>query len=110
MDDPLLTDRGLLWVAGIHEADDLEELMGPHSERLTPNDALQMVPALREDWLSGAILEKDAADIDVAALHQSFVRKARKNGATHRGRGWRDRHRIELIWLDGHHHRRLTRL
>ena len=81
VDAPLLTDRGLLWIAGQHAFEDLEHLMGPHSEPLSPAEAVGMVPALSQEWLSGAILEKDAADIDVAALHQSFVRRARSNGA-----------------------------
>ena len=81
VDGPLLSNRGLLWVANTENRDDLDDLMGPGTRRLESADAIELVPSLRKHWLGGAVFEEDASDIDVAALHQSFVRRARKNGA-----------------------------
>jgi D-arginine dehydrogenase len=55
---------------------------------------------MRPDWVAGGLHETDALDIDVAGLHQAFVRIARRHGAdlrpsapvtglTRRGSGWR---------------------
>lgn len=81
---PLLTPRGVLNVAdeeGLarHEA----MLEGSHGmEILTREQALAMVPALRPEKLAAAAYERDAQDIDVSALHEGWLRKARANGAT----------------------------
>jgi D-arginine dehydrogenase len=40
-----------------------------------------LVPALRPDYLAGAIWEPDALDLDVASTHQAFVRGMRRAGA-----------------------------
>lgn len=40
-----------------------------------------MVPVMRSDWTAGGIDEPDAMDIDVASLHQAYVRIARSHGA-----------------------------
>ncbi len=39
-----------------------------------------MVPALRPEYLAGAAIEEDAFDMDVAAIHQGFLRMLRANG------------------------------
>jgi D-arginine dehydrogenase len=39
-----------------------------------------MVPALRPGYLGGAALEEDAFDMDVAAIHQGFLRMLRSRG------------------------------
>ncbi len=39
-----------------------------------------MVPVLRPERLKAAAYEHDAQDIDVAALHQGFQRKAQQAG------------------------------
>ena len=81
---PLLTPRGVLNVAdeeGLarHEA----MLEGSHGmEILTREQALAMVPALRPEKLAAAAYERDAQDMDVSALHEGWLRKARANGAT----------------------------
>jgi D-arginine dehydrogenase len=49
-------------------------------ERLDARAALELVPVLRPDQLIGGVLEKDAADIDVDALLQGFLRGTRANG------------------------------
>jgi D-arginine dehydrogenase len=39
-----------------------------------------LVPALRPGYLAGAALEEDAFDMDVAAIHQGFLRMLRSRG------------------------------
>jgi len=81
---PLLTQRGVLNIAdedGLarHEA----MLVGSHGiEILTREQALALVPALRPEKIAAAAFERDAQDIDVAALHEGWLRKARSAGAT----------------------------
>ena len=80
---PLLTPRGILFVSdadglGAHEAliasaDGLEQI--------TPDAATAMVPLLRRDWIHAAAYEAEAMDIDVAALHQGWLKQARAAGA-----------------------------
>lgn len=82
--EPLLKPRGLLYVAGEEGlARHAELLAGAEGMReLSPDEALRMVPALKRGWLKAAAYEPDAQDIDVAALHQGFLRKAKSGGAT----------------------------
>jgi D-arginine dehydrogenase len=42
----------------------------------------ELLPLFKPDYLGGAVLEPGSADIDVAALHQGYLRQARRNGAT----------------------------
>ena len=80
---PLLTPRGVLNIAdeeGLarHEA----TLDGSHGMQvLTRAEALAMVPALRPEKIFAASFERDAQDIDVSALHEGWLRRARANGA-----------------------------
>lgn len=50
-------------------------------ERLDAQAALELLPVLRPGQVIGGVLEKDAADIDVDALLQGFLRGTRKNGS-----------------------------
>jgi len=43
-------------------------------------EARAMVPAIRPDYPIGAVIERDAFDIDVAALHQGFLRIVKAHG------------------------------
>jgi D-arginine dehydrogenase len=86
-DGPLLSDRGLLWIADANQAPLLDAVVeeatipGHEIHHLEPADALQMVPALRPEKVGRAMFEPTARDIDVALLHQAYVRIARRNGA-----------------------------
>ena len=53
---------------------------GAEMLRLDPTEAIALCPILRPEYVAGALLEADAADIDVAALHQAFVRGIRMHG------------------------------
>jgi D-arginine dehydrogenase len=86
-DVPLLSPRGALYVAAPGEAAALAALeaelraTGTAIERLDSAEALQRVPCLRAERVIGALFEPDAMDIDVHALHQGFLRGARRAGA-----------------------------
>jgi D-arginine dehydrogenase len=78
-DNPLLSPRPVIWVAGHGSLEKLPD-QGGH-KRLTPAEVVALVPVMRLDWLEGGLYEPSGADIDVAGLHQAFVRIARRNGA-----------------------------
>lgn len=87
VDSPLLSDRAVMWVADRDGLEDLEakaamgRANGAENELLQPSRAIELMPALRPDWVAGALFEPSGADIDVAALHQAFVRVARSHDA-----------------------------
>ena len=86
-DFPFLSRRGGMLVGGIQHREALEDWeadarrTGTPVERLEPREARRICPALREDLLAWAVWEPDAADMDVASIHQAFVRGARRRGA-----------------------------
>ncbi len=105
-DAPLLSDRGALWVARPDQLGALNQIAddgmrsGAGSEALTPEEVLRLAPVMKQDLLGGGLYEPSAADIDVAGLHQAFVRILRKHDGSIRtgspvvgmettGAGWR---------------------
>jgi len=87
VDAPLLSDRGLLWISDETRLDRLHRIaaegdaLGAGSVLVDSDEILRLVPKLRPDRIAGGLYEPNALDIDVAALHQAFVRIARKAGA-----------------------------
>lgn len=85
---PLISPRGALMVATAGQLDALEahwqvlQALSPQAQRLTAQEALALVPALRGDVVVGAALEPDAADMDVHAIHQGFLKGLRRQGGT----------------------------
>ncbi|HET8744703.1 MAG TPA: FAD-binding oxidoreductase, partial [Ramlibacter sp.] len=85
---PLLTPRGCLFVAApgqealLQAHWELLHAMTPQARRLTSQQALELVPALRRECVIGAVLEPEAADMDVHAIHQGFLRATRRAGGT----------------------------
>jgi D-arginine dehydrogenase len=83
-DYPLLTPRGCLNIA---RADQLDALAAATAEAggaavpLGRDAVLNLVPALRPDYVSAGLLEPSAMDADVAGLHQGFLKGARARGA-----------------------------
>jgi D-arginine dehydrogenase len=51
-------------------------------QRLGPEGIAKLMPQLRPEWSQTAIWEPGCADIDVAGLHQAYLRSARRAGAT----------------------------
>lgn len=84
---PLLSPRGVLYVAWQGQEEALEALWaqlsssGSPVERVDAAAALARLPVLRAEGLLGGIAEPDAMDIDVHALHQGYLRGARRRGA-----------------------------
>jgi D-arginine dehydrogenase len=84
---PLLRRRGVLHVGGDAERQAVEALHehlsteGGAVRRLRAGALLEQVPVLRPAVLTEAVLDDAAADMDVDALHQGFLRGARANGA-----------------------------
>jgi D-arginine dehydrogenase len=79
---PLLTPRPLLWIAAVDDGPALDRMVAeqPGLQVLTPAEARKICPVVRDGYLAGAALEPDAQDIDVAALHQVYVRRAQQAG------------------------------
>ena len=84
---PILTARGaLMFAAPEHKAllDETWAELSQQDSRIRLLDAAaarELVPVLRPDAAMGAILEPDAMDIDVHALHQAYLRLGRRHGA-----------------------------
>ncbi len=86
VDFPLLEPRDVLTVATADQDESTDRML---AEGLATNPAIREIsvaearthfPALRDGWASRAILEPDSYDIDVAGLHQAFVRGLKANG------------------------------
>ena len=81
-DVPLIRRRAVLLLASETQLSDLETAIatGQGIRRATIAEAHALVPALRPGYLAGAAMEEDAFDMDVAAIHQGFLRMLRANG------------------------------
>lgn len=83
---PILTPRGVVYLAGPHQLDLLEAAyrealaLDPDVRRLTQGEMLTLVPCLRPEAVAAGMSEPGAADIDVHALHQGFLRGLRQRG------------------------------
>jgi D-arginine dehydrogenase len=83
---PLLSQRGAMVVATTGQQALLEEhwrvlqAVTPRAQRLDPQAARALFPVLRPEALLGAVLEPDAADMDVHAIHQGYLRGMRRAG------------------------------
>ena len=80
---PLLSQRGVLNVADAEAAGEHARLVAEAEglRELTAAEAVAMVPILREENIVAASYEEDAQDIDVAALHQGWLKAAKAAGA-----------------------------
>ncbi|MDH3499544.1 MAG: FAD-binding oxidoreductase [Acidimicrobiia bacterium] len=85
-DGPLLTTRGALTVA---REDELPVLRAERAVSVTHGTAVswldadgvaRLMPAIRKGYAVAGLWEPGAHDLDVAALHQAFVRLVRANG------------------------------
>jgi len=72
VDHPLLSPRGLLWVA--EDPASLDDLAAS-ARRIGPEEVRQLVPQLRPAWAAaGGVYEAEARSVDVAALLQGYLR------------------------------------
>jgi D-arginine dehydrogenase len=75
-------DRSFLFHRGgldISDADWPEVPAGVPARRVSREELEQLIPGLRPQW-TRALFEPGCADIDVAALHDAFLRRFRKSG------------------------------
>jgi D-arginine dehydrogenase len=83
---PLLRARGALHLARADQIAALESQIermqrrGTRLQRLTPAQACSHVSLLRADYLAAAVYEPEVYDIDVEALLQGLLRRARAAG------------------------------
>lgn len=92
-DQPVLSDRGALTLSFGESIPN-----HPGASMISADAASELVPILRTDLINAALWEPEAADMDVAAIHQAYVRQLRTNGGTietsspatglHHGRTW----------------------
>jgi D-arginine dehydrogenase len=88
VDHLLLAKRGALWVGRPDQGASLSGLLeegtraGGSARWLEPEEAVALVPVLRPEMVAGGVWEPEALDMDVAAIHQGFVRGMRAAGAT----------------------------
>lgn len=103
---PLLSPRGALVIARSDQVAKLEaetaevQQLAPQVRLVDADEARRISPALRADYVAAGSYEPDAADMDVDAILQGFLRGARAKGADLRtgaevlelvqqGAGWR---------------------
>jgi len=94
--DHLAVGRKIIYLAPPDQLAALDALIGQKLgiEEISLAEAHAMVPALIEGYAVRAAIELDAFDMDVAALHQFYLRRARLAGGTlllrnRAGRIWR---------------------
>lgn len=87
-DNALMRSRGMLWVARADQRErlavelELGQRFVPTIHRLDASRARQACPALQAAYVDGAMLEPDAMDLDVNAIHQGFLKGFRQRGGT----------------------------
>jgi D-arginine dehydrogenase len=83
---PLLTPRGMLLIGRADQSALLDHNFAQSSRhiasirRLDRKAACALVPLLKEDYLVGAVLDPEAMDMDVHAIHWGFIRGMRARG------------------------------
>lgn len=83
---PILTPRGVVYLAGPDQLDLLEAAYAealprnPQVRCLTREELLEQAPCLRPEAVAAGMSEPGAADIDVHALHQGYLRGLRQRG------------------------------
>jgi D-arginine dehydrogenase len=95
-DAPLMRPRPVVHLAPPDQADHLRAMIaeGDDMREIAVAEVQAMVPALRPGYAAMAAIESDCFDIDVAAMHQGFLRQARAAGGVlalraRAGRIWR---------------------
>lgn len=80
-DRPFLSPRGALHIGRAEDEAARDRLLADFAGRveLFPVEPAPLVPGLRREWTLG-VLESGVCDIDVAALHQAWMRLLRRRG------------------------------
>ena len=86
-DTPLLTPRGVMFIGRADQQAALDEVFTSAAlhvdsiHHLNEADVRERIPVVRPGYAAAGVLEADAMDMDVNALHQGFLRGARRHGA-----------------------------
>jgi len=83
IDHPLLHQRGVLFVARADQMKAVEALraeLGNTVQLLNAKETQKLVPMLRKEYVAQGLFDPLAADIDVAALHQHYLKSFRAMG------------------------------
>ena len=78
----LMAQRPVVFLAPAEQCDELATMLAA-GDGLRPVDVAElraMIPALRPDYAVAGGIEEDAFDMDVAALHQGYLKQLRANG------------------------------
>lgn len=84
----MLTPRGVLYIAREDQRAALEALLAADRDGATTLEEVDaarvraMIPVLRPGYVDAALLEAGAAELDVATLHNGFLRGFRARGGT----------------------------
>ncbi len=87
-DVPLLRTRGVLFLARPDQMATLDgheesaRATGATVTRLDVRGMLRHMPVLRPDYVGGGMIEPDASDLDVSALHQGYLRAFKARGGS----------------------------
>ncbi len=87
-DQPLLTPQPILTLGRAGQEETIDRLLAagtkvnPDISEITPEEAARLVPAVRAEFFTRALIEPDSSDIDVAGLLQCFVRGFAAGGGT----------------------------
>ncbi len=85
-DSPLLSPQQVLYIGRADQLEALDRLYDENSPRvpslarLDAAEALGQPVPLREDYVAGGVLEPESLEIDVATLHQGYLRGLRARG------------------------------
>ena len=82
----LVKPRGVLYIATPEQRARFEDFAGlpdvaPHTRRVSPQEAFNLCAILRPEALAAVLFEPKAADVDVHALHQGYLRLLRERGS-----------------------------
>ena len=79
---PLLHRRPVVFLAPADQRDHLQQMLdeGIGLRACSIEEIRKLAPALKPDYAVAAAIEEDAFDMDVAALHQGFLRQLRAHG------------------------------
>jgi D-arginine dehydrogenase len=83
---PLVTPRGAMMVASHGQEQELREHwdilrpISPRGQLVDAAGACALTPVLRREKVLGAVYEPDAADMDVHAIHQGYLRGIKRSG------------------------------
>ena len=83
---PLVSPRGAMMVATQGQEQELQDHwdvlqpISPRARLLDVADACAFTPVLRREKVLGAVYEPDAADMDVHAIHQGYLRGIKRAG------------------------------